>query len=318
VVHGKKLVATRLQDIAFARKVGYAQQQDLHLNSTTVREALEFSALLRQPPQYTRAAKLAWVDRVIALLDMDNDGFATAVIGVPGEGLNVEQRKRLTIGVELAARPELLLFLDEPTSGLDSTSAMSIVRLLRRLADNGQAILCVVHQPSTPLLAHFDRLLMLSEGKMIYFGALGDNFKIVTTYFERHGAPKLPEGHNPAEWILELANKPIKRDEVETTWTDIWKHSSERSLVKSECEKLELELAGATPETSDEKRASRYATGLWNQIIVLTKRAFQHDWRSPAYIWSKFFTTFGVVGSQALHPWFSCSWKYLMTLTDLY
>lgn len=76
------------------------------------------------------------------------ESYADAVVGVPGEGLNVEQRKRLTIGVEMAAKPALLLFLDEPTSGLDSQTAWSICTLLRKLANNGQAILCTIHQPS--------------------------------------------------------------------------------------------------------------------------------------------------------------------------
>jgi len=56
--------------------------------------------------------------------------------------LGVEQRKRLTIAIELTAKLKLLLFLDEPTSGLDSQSAWAIVSFLRTLADNGQAILC--------------------------------------------------------------------------------------------------------------------------------------------------------------------------------
>lgn len=56
-------------------------------------------------------------------------------------------RKRVTIGVELAAKPELLLFLDEPTSGLDGQSAYNIVRFLRKLTAAGQKILCTIHQP---------------------------------------------------------------------------------------------------------------------------------------------------------------------------
>ena len=80
-------------------------------------------------------------------------------------GLNVEQRKRLTIGVELAAKPQLLLFLDEPTSGLDSQTAWSICSLIRKLAENGQAILCTIHQPSAILFQRFDRLLLLAKGK---------------------------------------------------------------------------------------------------------------------------------------------------------
>lgn len=72
--------------------------------------------------------------------------------------LGVEQRKRLTIGVELAAKPSLLLFLDEPTSGLDSQSAYSIVRFLRKLAAAGQAIVCTIHQPSSVLIQQFDMM----------------------------------------------------------------------------------------------------------------------------------------------------------------
>ncbi|CAD6979197.1 unnamed protein product [Tilletia controversa] len=85
------------------------------------------------------------------------------MVGEVGAGLSVEQRKRLTIGVELAAKPELLLFLDEPTSGLDGQSAWSIIRFLRKLADAGQAILCTVHQPSGELFCSFDRLLLLKK-----------------------------------------------------------------------------------------------------------------------------------------------------------
>jgi ABC-type multidrug transport system ATPase subunit len=79
--------------------------------TATVREALEFSALLRQSNNRSSKEKLAYVDHVLDLLEMM--AYADAMVGVPGEGLNVEQRKRLTIAVEMVARPELLLFLGE-------------------------------------------------------------------------------------------------------------------------------------------------------------------------------------------------------------
>ena len=69
--------------------------------------------MLRQPKSFSKEDKYNYVEEVIKMLDMED--FAEAVVGVPGEGLNVEQRKLLTIGVELAAKPKLLLFLDEPT-----------------------------------------------------------------------------------------------------------------------------------------------------------------------------------------------------------
>jgi ABC-type multidrug transport system ATPase subunit len=113
--------------------------------------------------------KLAYVDEVIRMLDMQE--YADAVVGVPGEGLNVEQRKRLTIGVELAAKPPLLLFVDEPTSGLDSQTSWAVLDLLEKLSKAGQSILCTIHQPSAMLFQRFDRLLLLAEGgKTVYFG----------------------------------------------------------------------------------------------------------------------------------------------------
>lgn len=54
-----------------------------------MREALEFSALLRQPPNFSREQKLAYIDHVIQLLDMES--YADAIVGVPGSGLNVER-----------------------------------------------------------------------------------------------------------------------------------------------------------------------------------------------------------------------------------
>lgn len=162
VVSGEMLVDGRLRDSSFQRKTGYVQQQDLHLETSTVREALEFSAILRQPAAVPRSEKIAYVNEIIKLLDMEP--YADAVVGVLGEGLNVEQRKRLTIGVEMAAKPELLLFLDEPTSGLDSQTSWSILDLLEKLTRNGQAILCTIHQPSAMLFSRFDRLLFLAKG----------------------------------------------------------------------------------------------------------------------------------------------------------
>ncbi len=103
---------------SFQRRTGYVQQQDVHTAESTVREALRFSTLLRQTSDASVEEKYEYVERVIEMLEMEE--YAEAVIGSPGNGLNVEQRKRTTIGIELVAKPALLLFLDEPTSGLDS------------------------------------------------------------------------------------------------------------------------------------------------------------------------------------------------------
>jgi ABC-type multidrug transport system ATPase subunit len=187
VVTGDMLVNGKPLDTSFQRKTGYVQQQDLHLSTTTVREALRFSAMLRQPKSVSKAEKYKYVEDVVDMLGMQD--FADAVVGRPGEGLNVEQRKLLTIGVELAAKPALLIFLDEPTSGLDSQSSWAICSFLRKLAQHGQAVLSTIHQPSALLFQQFDRLLFLAKGgKTVYFGDIGDQSRKLLDYFEGNGA----------------------------------------------------------------------------------------------------------------------------------
>lgn len=146
VVSGEMKVDGRDLGVEFQRGTGFCEQMDLHDGTATIREALEFSALLRQDRDIPRAEKLAYVDKIIDLLELRE--LQDAVVS----SLGVEQRKRLTIGVELTSKPQLLLFLDEPTSGLDSQSAWSIVSFLKKLSRAGQAIICTIHQPSSVII----------------------------------------------------------------------------------------------------------------------------------------------------------------------
>lgn len=84
VVSGDILVDGKQRDASFQRKTSYVQQRDLHLETATVGEALNFSAILRQPKHISGADKLNYVDEIIHLLEMES--YADAVIGTPGEG----------------------------------------------------------------------------------------------------------------------------------------------------------------------------------------------------------------------------------------
>lgn len=284
VVTGEMLVDGQQRDSGFQRKTGYVQQQDLHLATSTVREALNFSALLRQPRSTPRAEKVAYVDEVIKLLEMET--YADAVVGVPGEGLNVEQRKRLTIGVEMAAKPALLLFLDEPTSGLDSQTAWSICALMRKLANNGQAILCTIHQPSAILFQEFDRLLFLARGgRTVYFGPIGKGSKVLTNYFERNGSRRCEPEENPAEWMLDVIGAaPGSLTTVD--WHETWKTSPERDAVRAELAELKQTLS-QKPRDSDNLALREFAAPFGAQLFEVTSRVFEQYWRTPSYLYSK-------------------------------
>jgi ATP-binding cassette subfamily G (WHITE) protein 2 (PDR) len=201
-------------------------------------------------------------------------------------GLNVEQRKRLSIGVELVARPALLLFLDEPTSGLDSQTSWNILQLLRKLAAHGQAILCTIHQPSAILFEQFDRLLFLAKGgRTVYYGQVGQQSRILIDYFERNGATLYKEGENPAEWMLEaIGAAPGTRSDVD--WHQQWLDSPERVAVREELDQMERNPKGE--EGSDDSSAySEFAASFEEQLIITLKRSWWQLWRSPSYIYSK-------------------------------
>jgi ATP-binding cassette subfamily G (WHITE) protein 2 (PDR) len=286
VVTGQMLVDGRQRDSGFQRKTGYVQQQDLHLATSTVREALTFSALLRQPKTTPISEKIAYVEEVIKVLEMDT--YASAVVGVPGEGLNVEQRKRLTIGVELAAKPALLLFLDEPTSGLDSQTAWSILSLLRKLANNGQAILCTIHQPSAILFQEFDRLLFLAKGgKTVYFGEIGENSTTLSNYFERNGARAVGAEENPAEWMLEVIGAAPGSETV-IDWPQVWRDSPEKRIVRQSLAQMKHTLS-RNPVDTDPTALQEFAVPFGQQFRTVTLRVFQQYWRTPSYLYSKTF-----------------------------
>lgn len=216
------------------------------------------------------------------MLDMGD--FADAVVGSPGEGLNVEQRKLLTIGVELAAKPKLLLFLDEPTSGLDSQSSWAIVSFLRKLADAGQAVLCTIHQPSAILFQEFDRLLFLAKGgKTVYFGQVGKNSRTLLDYFETRGARKCEDSENPAEYMLEIGNAK-DRD-----WHQEWLDSTERQGVETEIARIQSERQNQVDveDANEGNSHDEFAMPFSQQLTSVTVRVFQQYWRMPSYLFSK-------------------------------
>lgn len=286
IITGDMLVNGRAIDASFERRTGYVQQQDLHIAEMTVRESLIFSARMRRPQSVPDSDKVSFAEQIIDVLDMNE--YAEALVGEPGAGLNVEQRKKLSIGVELAAKPDLLLFLDEPTSGLDSQSAWAIIQLLKRLARAGQSILCTIHQPSATLFEQFDRLLLLKKGgQTVYFGDVGENSSTLLNYFENNGARKCDKKENPAEYILEAIGAGATANITED-WHNIWKNSPEYSSAEKKVDEMIENLAIKEGNDSEEKHSpTKYATGYLYQFKYVYLRTFTTFWRDLNYLISK-------------------------------
>ncbi|KFA80751.1 hypothetical protein S40288_05551 [Stachybotrys chartarum IBT 40288] len=286
VISGDVLVDAAKPGKQFQRSTSYAEQLDLHEPTQTVREALRFSAELRQPFETPMEERYAYVEEIIALLEMES--IADCIIGFPEFGLTVEQRKRVTIGVELAAKPELLLFLDEPTSGLDSQSAFNIVRFLKKLAGAGQAILCTIHQPNAALFENFDRLLLLQRGgRTVYFGDIGADAHVLRAYLRRHGAEAKPTD-NVAEYMLEAIGAGSAPRVGDRDWADIWDESPELANVKETIVQMKNERQAAVASVNHDLE-KEYASPFMHQLKVVCRRMNISFWRSPNYLFTRLF-----------------------------
>ncbi|KAI9047875.1 hypothetical protein LZ554_007677 [Drepanopeziza brunnea f. sp. 'monogermtubi'] len=304
-VTGSILVDGRPLNISFQRSAGYCEQLDVHDPLATVREALEFSAILRQPRTTPVEKKLQYVDTIVDLLEMHD--IENTLIGTTSAGLSVEQRKRLTIGVELVSKPSILIFLDEPTSGLDGQAAYNIVRFLRKLADAGQAVLVTIHQPSAQLFREFDSLLLLHRGgKTVYFGDIGEDAAIIKDYFSRNGAPCPPDA-NPAEHMIDVVSGTFSQGK---DWNQVWLESPEHQAVTRELDRMIADAAAEEPATTDD--GFEFAMPLWEQTKIVTARMNLSIWRNTDYINNKMALHIG----SALFNGFSF-WKVGNSVSDL-
>lgn len=269
----------------FQRTTGYCEQLDVHVPECTVREALQFSAHLRQPADVPESEKDAYVEEIIHILEMES--IADALVGTTesGLGISVEERKRLTIGVELVAKPKLL-FLDEPTSGLDAQASYNIMRFMRKLADQGQAILCTIHQPSSQLFAFFDDLLLLAKGgKTVFFGELGHDSVDLISYFQKNGAPTCASDANPAEYILDVVN--ARHSNLD--WPEIWNASPEKATLLMDIQGTRKTDVVAPSHDTSRNEALEFASDSKMQLKYVFGRMRRTYWRLPQYNFGRVF-----------------------------
>ncbi|GLT27269.1 hypothetical protein SLA2020_022810 [Shorea laevis] len=262
----------------FARISGYVEQNDIHSPQVTVEESLWFSSSLRLPKEVSNDQRHEFVEEVMRLVELD--GLRHALVGLPGSsGLSTEQRKRLTIAVELVANPSII-FMDEPTSGLDARAAAIVMRTVRNTVDTGRTVVCTIHQPSIDIFEAFDELLLLKRGgRVIYGGKLGVHSKILIDYFQGiSGIPPIPNGYNPATWMLEVTTAAVEA-KIDSDFAEIYRNSEHYREVENSIMCLSVPPPGSEPlrfsSTFSQDQLSQFWICLWKQNLVY--------WRSPRY-----------------------------------
>eukprot|EP00522_Entomoneis_paludosa_P001388 CAMPEP_0172475348 /NCGR_PEP_ID=MMETSP1065-20121228/69819_1 /TAXON_ID=265537 /ORGANISM="Amphiprora paludosa, Strain CCMP125" /LENGTH=673 /DNA_ID=CAMNT_0013233547 /DNA_START=69 /DNA_END=2090 /DNA_ORIENTATION=+ len=179
--------------------IAYVSQEDALHEQSTPREALLFSSRLRLPKTVTNEQCQQLVANTLKELGLE--GAADTIIGGGlKKGISGGEKRRVSIGMELVAKPSLI-FLDEPTSGLDSFAAAQVMKLLQRVAQSGNTVLFTVHQPSSNIFNSFDRLILLNnKGKVMHQGSVSE----ITHDFANYGYP-VPSQYNPADWVIDVA-----------------------------------------------------------------------------------------------------------------
>ncbi|EFN59136.1 hypothetical protein CHLNCDRAFT_137957 [Chlorella variabilis] len=262
----------------FARVAGYVEQTDVHMPQTTVAEACHFSARVRLPTSVEKGSREAFVEEAMALVELDR--LRHAHVGVPGvSGLSVEQRKRLTLAVELVSNPSVV-FMDEPTSGLDARAAGVVMDAVRATVDTGRTVVCTIHQPSADIFEAFDELLLLKPGgSTVYFGPLGDDSQALIRYFQGiPGVRPLPPNYNPANWMLEVTS-PGAEEAPGVDFAQLYAKSDLARQMDGVISQHHEPKAGAAPPLFSELHAS----GFGEQFLVNLRRNFTIYNRSPEY-----------------------------------
>jgi ABC-type multidrug transport system ATPase subunit len=245
---------------------GYVMQEDLFLGALTVRETLKFRAMLVLGSKANSENIAHRVETVLEELNLKK--CADSKVGnVFVRGISGGEKKRLNIGVELISQPSLL-FLDEPTSGLDSFTSYNVMETLNKIAANQRTIICTIHQPRSNIFTLFDKILLLSEGKQMYFG----DAKECVNYFAKLGYP-VPNQMNPTDHFLDTISLDSRTEEA-------LKESQKR--IEYFSQEFQKELNQALYQNrltinniqSSFEISTEYPSSFFKQLAVLTHRNF--------------------------------------------
>lgn len=245
-------------------------QEDALMQTSTPREALEFSARLRLHFDRTKEEIDGLVCSTLTSLGLDS--CADVMIGgALIKGISGGQRKRTSIGVEIITDPALL-FLDEPTSGLDSFSAQSCVKLFSAIAKRNAAVLCTIHQPSSDVFELFDVAIFLVRGSVLYAGPVA----ALTKYFAQFGYD-CPLNYNPADFVMLL----MQTESAETL-------TKSGMVASAAAQALLLEQEAAQLDATPLRLPPPCAAPLLTQIAMLALRETRDVRRDTAALAARF------------------------------
>ncbi|KCV67838.1 hypothetical protein, variant [Fonticula alba] len=257
----------------FRRVSSYVMQDDLMFTTLSPREQLTFAARVRLAPSLTSADIAEHVEILLDQLSLTR--VADTLVGRQGarRGLSGGERKRTAIAYEMITNPSLL-FLDEPTSGLDSFTAFSLLEVLKNLAREGRTIVTTIHQPSSDIFAMFDDLVLLSRGRVAYFGEAA----LAVDYFSKIGY-ECPTYTNPSDFFMKVLHSHSAEDVTRV------QHIT-ATFEEQSAPQLRQEITQQTHRPGLTLTAPQRAT-TWVELVALTGRSNKTFIRNPVTFWAR-------------------------------
>eukprot|EP01120_Amphizonella_sp_Union-15-10_P001712 TRINITY_DN11859_c0_g1_i2.p1 TRINITY_DN11859_c0_g1~~TRINITY_DN11859_c0_g1_i2.p1 ORF type:complete len:633 (+),score=88.25 TRINITY_DN11859_c0_g1_i2:70-1968(+) len=296
---GQVLVNGEPPNRLYKRIASYVTQDDCLMGTQTIKETFDFYSRLKLPNSTPSIRRRARVDEVISELSLGK--VADSYIGTQfRRGISGGEKKRVSIGTELITDPGLL-FLDEPTTGLDSYNSLGVMEQISKLAKTGRTIVCTIHQPRSTIFELFDRLMILSNGWVVYFGSSKDAIDYFGALYLR-----IKPQVNPADFLLDVvimsegSNSDLEGSELLGMTSDSVAKANETDLIKSYedsalyRENLEIikELNSAQKTfTGDLRGESTYAAPWYIQVFHILKRNFVNISRIPTATYVQLFQT---------------------------
>ena len=196
------------RDDSFRRISAYVLQDDRLYPHLTVQETLSMAAHFYLPHSFSPERKTQLVDSVIAELGLEK--ARNTIIGDEKvRGISGGERKRANIGTQLISNPSVL-FLDEPTSGLDSFQSQAVMESMKAMTAHNRLVITVIHQPRSSIFDMFDKLLLLSEGRVVYMG----ESHACARYFDAQGFA-VPQFFNPADYFLDILSPDSRTSDLD-------------------------------------------------------------------------------------------------------
>jgi len=292
VLAGRKTQGTITGDILYNgkprslrvdRNMAYVMQDNVHIGVLTVRETLWFATQLRMDRKIPENKKQARVQKVMDMLGLAE--VADTIVGThKRRGISGGQLKRLTIGVEIIRLPDMI-FMDEPTSGLDSSIAFEVMAAVRNLANQSRTIISTIHQPSIQVFDMFDKLLLMAEGRAIYFGPAKD---VAPFFTESPYGFHFDPSTNPADFCIDVAGgnvqaangKYVPGNELVDYFRSTELYQTFEEHVES---MMSMDLANA-PDESQEEELEPYPNTQQGQVKTLLLRRLFAIRSEPAVV----------------------------------